>query len=165
MSTMTVSYFFFIVVYDVQKIIQSIFSNEHNRGSTYTQSPDIEERVLKIYGNGEPKDCVCQETNFVRSRIKINNSVGVSTNLDDRRPSLIRLKGQDWKFVNTDAWVILLTTSFECFIEGESYGQISSLPYFSRNGLHADITGRHCCWLFSSFCDAIKDDTSNNQRV
>ena len=124
MSTMTVSYFFFIVVYDVQKIIQSIFSSEYNSGS-----PDIEEKILKTYGskdafNGVPRCSepgTCQETHFVESRVKINNSVGVGANVEDRRPSTYSLKAQDWKFVNTDAWVILLTTSFECFIEGMSY--------------------------------------------
>ena len=100
MSTMTVSYFFFIFVYDVQKIIQSIFSKEYNSGSNY-------KRLDR------------------RSTVKINNSVGLGANVIERKPrrriakeNSSGLKAQDWKMIDTDAWVILLTTSFECFIEG-----------------------------------------------
>ncbi|CAG5105061.1 Oidioi.mRNA.OKI2018_I69.chr1.g1798.t1.cds [Oikopleura dioica] len=100
---MTVSYFFFIFVYDVQKIIQSIFSKEYNSGSNY-------KRLDR------------------RSTVKINNSVGLGANVTDRKPrrriakeNTSGLKAQDWKLIDTDAWVILLTTSFECFIEGMAF--------------------------------------------
>ena len=101
MSTMSVSYFFFIFVYDVQKIIQSFFS-KGNTGVTNYRSLNR------------------------RSTVRINHSVGLNNNVAERKPGARRsrigqgsgFKPQDWKFIDTDAWVILLTTSLECFIEG-----------------------------------------------
>lgn len=98
MSTMSISYFFFIFVYDIQKIIQSLFSKEYTGGANY--------RSLNR-----------------RSTVRINNSVAPNANLAERKPGPRSSHGsgfkpQDWKYVDTDAWVILLTTSLECFIEG-----------------------------------------------
>ena len=122
MSTMSVSYFFFIFVYDVQKIIQSFFSTENTGGTNY--------RSLSK-----------------RSTVRINHSVGLNANVAERMPGPTQsrisqgsgFKPQDWKFIDTNAWVILLTTSFECFIEGPRNRKQAINPYF-RNGIHADIT-------------------------
>jgi hypothetical protein len=126
MSTMSVSYFFFIFVYDVQKIIQSFFSKENIGGTNY--------RSLSK-----------------RSTVRINHSVGLNANVAERKPGPTQsrisqgsgfkpqLGPQDWKFIDTNAWVILLTTSLECFIEGPRNRKQAINPYF-RNGIHADIT-------------------------